>query len=59
MTDVFDLTQSTWTYTASASGLLKGTALPLPSGLMFTASAKPTHRVKYWAAKTRSFNFAE
>ena len=59
MYDVFDLSQTSWSYTASASGLLKSTALPLASGLVFTAAAKPTHSAKYWIAKTRGFDFTE
>ena len=59
MTDVFDLAQTSWSYTATASSLLKATALPLPAGLLFAANAKPTHSAKYWAAKTRRFDFSE
>lgn len=59
MTDVFDLSQTSWSYTASASSLLKTTALPLPAGLLYAANVKPTHNAKYWAAKTKHFDFSE
>ena len=59
MTDVFDLAQTSWSYTATASSLLKATALPLPAGVLYAASAKPTHNARYWAAKTRRFDFSE
>jgi YVTN family beta-propeller protein len=59
MTDVFDTTQVTWSYSASASTLLKPTALPLPSGLTFASATKPTHNARYWADRTRRFDFSE
>ena len=59
MIDVFDLAQTSWSYTATASSLLKATALPLPAGLLYAANARPTHDAKYWAAKTRHFDFSE
>jgi len=59
MYDVFDLTQTSWSYTASASSLLKLTSLPLPPGVAYAAAAKPTHSAKYWIAKTRGFDFSE
>ncbi|MDP9109877.1 MAG: beta-propeller fold lactonase family protein, partial [Pseudomonadota bacterium] len=49
MTDVFDTAQTSWSFTASASSLLKTTALPLPTNLTFAAAAKPTHSARYWA----------
>ena len=59
MAEVFDLSQTSWSYTATVSSLLKGTALPLPPGVVFAAAARPTHDAIYWAAKTRGFNFSE
>jgi hypothetical protein len=59
MTAVFDLAQTSWSFTATASSLLKTTALPLPPGLMFARSTRPTHDVAYWVARTRSFDFSE
>ncbi len=57
--DVFDLSQSSWSYTATASSLLKSTGLPLPAGIVYTAAAKPTHDASYWIARTRGFDFSE
>jgi DNA-binding beta-propeller fold protein YncE len=59
MTDVFDLNQTSWNYTAIASSLLKHTALPLPPDIVYVGSATPTHRASYWIAKTRHFDFEE
>ena len=59
MSQVFDLSQTSWSYTASASSLLKATTLPLPGGLTFAAAVRPTHDVAYWAARTARFDFAE
>lgn len=59
MTDVFDLAQTSWSFTATASSLLKTTALPLPANLTFAAAAKPTHSAHYWAGKTHGFDFSE
>ena len=63
MADVFDITSSgKWTYHAVASTLLKLTTLGInPTTAEFTPGPdlKPTHDVKYWAEKTRSFDFSE
>lgn len=59
MTDVFDTSQTSWSYTATASSLLKTTALPLPAGVQFAQAAKPTHNAVYWASRTRRFDFSE
>ena len=59
MTDVFDLTQTTWSFTATPSALLVGSALPLAASNPPALALKPTHDSKYWAQKTKKFNFAE
>lgn len=58
MTDVFDMSQSKWTYKAVASGLLANTQLPIPVGDIKTAALKPTHGMRYWAAVTRGMDFS-
>jgi DNA-binding beta-propeller fold protein YncE len=64
MADVFDITSSgAWTFTAVASTLLKQTTLALAQGdskVQFAEGPdlKPTHNAKYWAAKTRGFDFS-
>jgi DNA-binding beta-propeller fold protein YncE len=64
MADVFDITSSgNWTFTAVASTLLKQTTLALAQGdsnVQFAEGPdlKPTHNAKYWAAKTRGFDFS-
>lgn len=59
MTEVFDLSQTSWHYTATASSLLKSTSLPLPADVRFAAAASPTRSAAYWIAKTRGFDFSE
>jgi len=64
MADVFDISSSgAWTFTAVASTLLKQTTLALSRGdskVLFAKGPdlKPTHNAKYWAAKTRGFDFS-
>src|SRR5262249_2956370 len=64
MADVFDVASSgTWTFTAIASTLLKSTTLAVTahdSKVLFAEGPdlKPTHNAKYWAAKTRGFDFS-
>jgi hypothetical protein len=64
MADVFDIRSSgAWTFTAVASTLLKHTTLALAqsdSKVLFAKGPdlKPTHNAKYWAAKTRGFDFS-
>jgi hypothetical protein len=64
MADVFDITSpGDWTFTAVASTLLQQTTLGLgqsSQNVRFAAGPKlkPTHNAKYWAAKTRGFDFS-
>ena len=57
MTDVFDLRQSTWNYTATASAMLVGKGLPLPAGVANLKPQKPTHDAAYWVAATKGMDF--
>ncbi len=63
MADVFDTGSSgKWTFNAVASTLLKLTTLGLdPAKVEFATGPdiKPTHDTKYWAEKTRGFDFSE
>ncbi len=60
MADVFDTTQATWSYTATASAYLYGTGLkpllPAQAGLVIP---KSTHDAKYWARVTKGFDFSK
>ena len=62
MADAFDTKSSgKWTFKAVASTLLKSTTLGLdPTKMEFSSGAdlKPTHDAKYWAQKTRGFDFS-
>jgi hypothetical protein len=63
MADVFDITSSSkWTFNAVASTLLKYTTLGVNQAKVEFAPGpdlKPTHDAKYWAEKTRGFDFSE
>ncbi len=63
MTDIFDLNQSDWTFDAQPSSVLTKTDLPLSQASRSQAeSAAPvriSHDFRYWARKTRAFNFTE
>jgi hypothetical protein len=62
MAYVFDIKSSgKWTFNAAASTLLKLTTLGLdPTKVEFAAGPdlKPTHDARYWADKTRGFDFS-
>jgi len=57
MTDVFDLKQMDWTFTAKPSEFLAGTRLPI-AGLPKSGALRSTHDGAYWAAKTRGMDFS-
>lgn len=59
MTEVFDLNQREWDFTAKPSVYLANTQLPIPqsSFAVYKHIPKPTHSAAYWANKTKSFNF--
>ncbi len=67
MTDVFNTSQSpAWSYTATASTVLKQTTLTTylsrpdhPVQFASGPDMKPLHDAKWWAAKTRGFNFKD
>jgi hypothetical protein len=60
MTNVFDLTQTSWTFKASPSTYLYNTQLmdfpPLQAGLRIP---RPTHAAAYWAKVTAGMDFSE
>jgi len=61
MTEVFDLTQTTWTFSATPSTLLNGTGIFPPAAAMpgspRRAAAHPAHDWRYWARKTQGMDF--
>jgi YVTN family beta-propeller protein len=63
MADAFNIGQtSAWTYTATPSLYLANTTLPIPQSayaLNKTGPLYPLHNGAWWAAKTKSFDFAE
>jgi YVTN family beta-propeller protein len=54
MTDVFDLSQRDWSYTALIPAPLSATQLPLPK----TTAWKNTEPASYWAAKTAGYDWS-
>ncbi len=59
MTDVFDLNQMQWNFTATPSSLLAGTSLPIPSSTSnHTSIPQSTHSSAYWAAATKGMDFS-
>jgi hypothetical protein len=62
MSDCFDLTQTTWSFTAAPSALLSGTTLPLTAmldkRLLKPHLLRPTHDASYWAAVMKGMDFS-
>lgn len=59
MADVFDLQQPHWTYTATASAVLKGTGLPLPASVARLAPIPSQHDAAYWSRVTAGMDFRD
>lgn len=61
MADIFDLTQKSWTYRASASEVLRTTQLPIPTDRFVASSAgssRPQRSAAYWAAAMKGQDFS-
>ncbi len=61
MADVFDLTQKSWTYRATAADVLRATQLPIPADRFVasaSASARPQRSAAYWAAAMQGQDFS-
>ncbi len=61
MSQVFDLHQSSWGYSAKASALLQGTGLQklLPPAAHARARMSPTHQAAWWAARTMGYDWSQ
>ena len=62
MTDAFDTTQSSWTFSAFPALVLFNTQLPLlDKDLKANLSSipKPTHDAAWWEARTKGFDFSQ
>jgi DNA-binding beta-propeller fold protein YncE len=66
MTDVFDLTQKTWTYKATMSAYLNGTGVAKTIAVADPAiqfaddkPAKPAHGAAWWARSTHGFDWSD
>jgi YVTN family beta-propeller protein len=62
MTDAFDTTQSSWTFSAFPALVLFNTSLPLLNKDAVRAHnviPQPTHDAAWWEAKTKGFDFTQ
>jgi len=62
MTEAFDTTQSTWTFTAAPALVLFNSTLPLTTGankINLSSIPKPTHDAAWWEARTKDFDFSQ
>jgi hypothetical protein len=59
MTDIFNTTPGTWSFTATPSALLYNTSLPLPPSPAGMIVPKPAHDAKYWARVTKGLDFTD
>ena len=58
MSDVFDVAQKSWSYTATASALLKNTTLPIATASLEPGLLRPRHGPAYWARVMKEFDFS-
>ena len=61
MTNAFDLTKSTWTFSAAPAQILFTTQLPILNKYVVNQAAlpHPTHDAAWWEAKTKGFDFTD
>lgn len=59
MADVFTTTPQKWSFAASPSAYLYGTALPLPQQSAGMKIPKSTHDAQYWARVTKGLDFSD
>jgi len=57
MADVFDLHQTTWSFTATPSALLASTTLPITFPSSSARVLRPTHDAAYWTKATAGMDF--
>jgi hypothetical protein len=61
MTDAFDTTQASWTYSAVPAQILFNTTLPILNKYVVNRDNLPqtTHDAAWWEAKTKGFDFSQ
>jgi len=61
MTDAFDTSQATWTYSAVPAPILYTTTLPILNKYVQNRDAlpHPTHDAAWWEGKTKGFDFSQ
>ncbi len=62
MSEVFDMTQTKWTYAAQVPAILRTSKLPLPAataanGVHVPSLARDTHDVKYWQRRLGDMDY--
>ena len=57
MTEIFDLSQKNWTFTAAPSQYLYATTLPLPTREAANAIPRSTHDAAWWASQTKGYDW--
>ncbi len=57
MSDIFNTTPSSWSFTATPAAILYCTKLPLPGPTL--PCTNPTPNAKYWARVTKGFDFTD
>jgi YVTN family beta-propeller protein len=57
MANLFDLSQTDWSYRARVPDMLRSTSLPLPPQ-QGASVVRPAHDADYWARQTASFDFS-
>jgi DNA-binding beta-propeller fold protein YncE len=57
MTEIFDLAQREWHFSARPADMLYGSDLPLPKRTAFAPPA-PTHDAAWWAERTKGMDFS-
>ncbi len=61
MTDAFNISQASWTYSATPSSYLYGTSLPILNKYVQNPNAipHPTHDAAWWEAQTKGMDFSQ
>jgi hypothetical protein len=57
MSDIFNTSPASWTFTATPASILACTSLPMPSTI--GSCNDPTPNAKYWARVTRKLDFTD
>ncbi|MGB8729721.1 MAG: hypothetical protein WCC99_00640, partial [Candidatus Sulfotelmatobacter sp.] len=61
MTDAFNISQASWTYSAIPSAYLYNTSLPILNKFVVNSAnvPQPTHNAAWWEAQTKGMDFSD